>query len=82
MKWCPMNRDEICLLLTDKIKHLKNNENKLNELLPDVRLLHGTEPAARTPVMYQPGIIFLFSGHKLVTLMSAYFAMTPTNTCC
>ena len=60
-----MNRDEICLLLTDKIKHLKNNENKLNELLPDVRLLHGTEPAARTPVMYQPGIIFLFSGHKI-----------------
>ena len=65
MKWCPMNRDEICLLLTDKIKHLKNNENKLSELLPDVRLLHGTEPAARTPVMYQPGIIFLFSGHKI-----------------
>ena len=65
MKWCPMNRDEICLLLTDKIKQLKNNENKLNELLPDVRLLHGTEPAARTPVMYQPGIIFLFSGHKI-----------------
>lgn len=52
MKWCPMNRDEICLLLTDKIKQLKNNENRLNELLPDVRLLHGTEPAARTPVMY------------------------------
>ena len=65
MKWCPMNRDEICLLLTDKIKQLKNNENRLNELLPDVRLLHGTEPAARTPVMYQPGIIFLFSGHKI-----------------
>ena len=65
MKWCSMNRDEICLLLTDKIKQLKNNENKLSELLPDVRLLHGTEPAARTPVMYQPGIIFLFSGHKI-----------------
>ena len=65
MKWCPMNRDEICLLLTDKIKQLKSNENRLNELLPDVRLLHGTEPAARTPVMYQPGIIFLFSGHKI-----------------
>lgn len=65
MKWCPMNRDEICLLLTDKIKQLKSNENRLNELLPDVRLLYGTEPAARTPVMYQPGIIFLFSGHKI-----------------
>ncbi|EJL0875549.1 AraC family transcriptional regulator, partial [Salmonella enterica] len=25
----------------------------------------GVEPRARTPVMYQPGIIFLFSGHKI-----------------
>jgi hypothetical protein len=44
MKWCPMNRDEICLLLTDKIKQLKNNENKFSDLLPDIRLLYGTEP--------------------------------------
>ena len=44
MKWCPMNRDEICLLLTDKINQLKNNENKLNDLLPDIRLLYGSEP--------------------------------------
>lgn len=65
MKWCSMNRDEICLLLTDKVKKLKNNENKLSELLPDVRLLYGVEPGLRTPVMYQPGIIFLFSGHKI-----------------
>lgn len=65
MKWCPMNRDEICLLLTDKIKQLKNNENKLNDLLPDIRLLYGSEPGVRTPVMYQPGIIFLFSGYKI-----------------
>nr|AAO59961.1 UqhC [uncultured bacterium] len=64
-KWCSMNRDKICLLLTDKIKQLKNNENKLSELLPDVRLLYGTEPGLRTPVMYQPGIILLFSGHKI-----------------
>lgn len=65
VKWCSMNRDEICLLLTDKVNKLKNNENKLSELLPDVRLLYGVEPGLRTPVMYQPGIIFLFSGHKI-----------------
>lgn len=52
MKWCSMNRDEICLLLTEKIKQLKNNENKLSELLPDVRLLHGTEPAARLSLIH------------------------------
>lgn len=64
-KWRAMNREETCLLLTDKIKQLKSNEKKLSELLPDVRLLYGTEPGLRTPVMYEPGIIFLFSGHKI-----------------
>lgn len=33
--------------------------------MPGIRLLYGTEPAPRTPVMYDPGIIFLFSGHKI-----------------
>lgn len=60
-----MNREETCLLLTDKIKQLKNNEEKLTALLPDIRLLYGTQPGTRTPVMYQPGIVFLFSGHKI-----------------
>ncbi|MDU1083041.1 MAG: AraC family transcriptional regulator, partial [Leclercia adecarboxylata] len=60
-----MNRDETCLQLTAQINRLKDNENNLGELLPDVRLLYGTQPGTRTPVMYQPGIIFLFSGHKI-----------------
>lgn len=60
-----MNREETCLLLTEKIKQLKNNEEKLTALLPDIRLLYGTQPGTRTPVMYQPGIVFLFSGHKI-----------------
>ncbi|WOZ78108.1 AraC family transcriptional regulator [Kosakonia sacchari] len=60
-----MKREEICLQLTEKIKRLKGNENRLNALLPDIRLLHGTQPGTRTPVMYQPGIVFLFSGHKI-----------------
>ncbi|MGL4726970.1 MAG: AraC family transcriptional regulator [Scandinavium sp.] len=60
-----MNREETCLLLTDKIKQLKNNEENLTALLPDIRLLYGTQPGTRTPVMYQPGIVFLFSGHKI-----------------
>lgn len=60
-----MNREEICLLLTDKIKHLKDIEKNQGEWLPDIRLLYGTEPGPRTPVMYDPGIIFLFSGYKI-----------------
>lgn len=60
-----MSREAICLQLTDKIKILKEKGNLTQSLLPDVGLLYGTEPGARTPVMYDPGIIFLFSGHKI-----------------
>ena len=60
-----MNRQETCQLLTAQINRLKDNENNLNNLLPDIRLLYGTQPGTRTPVMYQPGIVFLFSGHKI-----------------
>ena len=60
-----MNRAEICQLLTEKVNALKDNEENLSLLLPDIRLLYGTQPGTRTPVMYQPGIVFLFSGHKI-----------------
>ena len=60
-----MNREEICLLLTDKIKQLKSNEQNLRALLPDIQLIYGTQPSGRTPVMYRPGIVFLFSGYKI-----------------
>lgn len=60
-----MNRHVVCQQLAEKFKLLKNNENRASEWLPDVRLLYGTQPGARTPVMYQPGIVFLFSGHKI-----------------
>ncbi|HAJ8356460.1 TPA: AraC family transcriptional regulator, partial [Escherichia coli] len=33
-----MKREEICRLLADKVNTLKNKENGLSELLPDVRL--------------------------------------------
>lgn len=59
-----MNRKMICQQLTDKINLLIQNENMAVESLPNVRLLYGTKPNARTPVMYEPGIVFLFSGHK------------------
>lgn len=76
-----MNRDDVCLLLTEKIKQLKNNENKLNKLLPDVRLLYGMELGC-TPVMYELALYFSSLVIKLVTSMSVYFVMMPTNTCC
>ncbi|EAX6859495.1 AraC family transcriptional regulator [Salmonella enterica] len=60
-----MNREAICLQLADKINHLKNNDKIISERLAGIRLLYGVEPGPRTPVMYQPGIIFLFSGHKI-----------------
>lgn len=64
-EWRVMNREVICLQLADKINYLKNNDKIICERLPGIRLLYGVEPGPRTPVMYQPGIIFLFSGHKI-----------------
>ena len=60
-----MNREAICQQLTAQIKRLIDNENRASDLLPDIRLLYGMQPGTRTPVMYQPGIVFLFSGHKI-----------------
>lgn len=59
-----MNRRTICQQLTKKINHLIKNENNAFQVLPNVRLLYGTKPKARTPVMYEPGVVILFSGHK------------------
>lgn len=59
-----MNRQRICQHLANKVNILKSNEEEISALLPEVRLLYGTQPHPRTPVMYQPGIIFLFSGNK------------------
>lgn len=75
-----MNREEICLQLTQKINRLKDKENNLSELLPDIRLLYGTQPGTRTPVMYQPGIVFLFLVIKLGISTSVCSATTPTST--
>lgn len=60
-----MNREAICALLTEKIKQLKNKEQNLRTLLPDIQLIYGSQPSGRTPVMYRPGIVFLFSGYKI-----------------
>lgn len=60
-----MNREEICSLLTEKTKQLKNKEQNLHAVLPDIQLIYGTQPSGRTPVMYRPGIVFLFSGYKI-----------------
>lgn len=73
VKWCPMNRDEICLLLANKIKQLKSNESRLNELLPDVHLLHDTKLTVRTLVMHQSGIVSLFSEHKISYINGCIF---------
>lgn len=59
-----MHRQAICQQLAEKIKLLKIKGEVPEGLAAEVRLLYGTEPYPRTPVMYQPGIVFLFSGHK------------------
>lgn len=68
-----VNRHEICQLLTEKVNQLKQNHKMPIEGLPDVELLYGTQPYPRTPVMYQPGIVFLFSGQKTGYLNNRVF---------
>lgn len=68
-----MNRQAICQQLAEKIKLLKFKEAIPDGLASEVRLLYGTEPHPRTPVMYQPGVIFLFSGHKTGYLNNRVF---------
>lgn len=46
-----MQHAEICRTLTEKINLLKDKHEMLSSLLPDVRLLYGTQPGPRTPVM-------------------------------
>lgn len=77
-----MNREAICQQLTAQIKRLIDNENRASELLPDIRLLYGTQPGTRTPVMYQPGIVFSSRAIKLAISTSACSATTPMNICC
>ncbi|ELY5851884.1 AraC family transcriptional regulator [Cronobacter malonaticus] len=72
-----MNRDAICRNITEEIKRLKEKEKMLSFLPPEIRLLYGTTPGARTPVIYQPGIIFLFSGHKTGYLNDKVFRYDP-----
>ncbi len=59
-----MKREEICRLLADKVNKLKNKENSLSELLPDVRLLYGETPFAHTSDVRARHHNSLF-GHKI-----------------
>lgn len=77
-----MQHAEICRTLTEKINLLKDKHEMLSSLLPDVRLLYGTQPGPRTPVMYQPGIVFSFRAIKLVISMNGLFATIQTNIYC
>ncbi len=43
-----MQHAEICRTLTEKINLLKDKHEMLSSLLPDVRLLYGTQPGPRT----------------------------------
>lgn len=59
-----MDRQAICQALTEKVNFLKQNGKDEDVRRLNLTLLWGTQPHPRTPVMYQPGIIFLFSGNK------------------
>ncbi len=59
-----ITRDKICQRLSERVISLINNKERVESHLPNVRLLYATQPCKRNPVMYEPGIVFLFSGSK------------------
>lgn len=74
-----MNRDELCNTLTRRINCLKNNGSNIKAHLPGVEFFYGVAPVARTPVMYKPGIIFLFSGRKTGYINERVFHYDANN---
>lgn len=74
-----MRHEALCASLTQKINRLINNENNHSGCLPEVELIYGVTPHLRTPVMYKPGIIFLFSGRKTGYLNERVFHYDANN---
>lgn len=77
-----MNRDSVCRKIADEIRRLKEKEKSLAFLPPEVRLLYGTTPGARTPVIYQPASYFSFPAIKRVISTIKCSATIRANICC
>ncbi|QCT18439.1 AraC family transcriptional regulator [Jejubacter calystegiae] len=69
----------ICQQLTERINRLKQNEKIIEDSVPGLSLMYGTAPHPRAPVVYQPGIIFLFSGHKTGYLNGRVFQYSASD---
>ncbi|TKI04868.1 AraC family transcriptional regulator [Martelella alba] len=67
----------ICTRLSIRAMHLLQQENRI--AIPHVRLLFADKYCARTPVMYQPGIIILFQGRKTGYLGNKTFDYDASN---
>lgn len=59
-----MGSETIYQQLTKRINYLNSKDIDFSRQVPNIRLFYSEQPCPRTPVMYQPGVIFLFSGHK------------------
>src|SRR5471030_1193039 len=64
--------DAICSRLSLRAIELLQRKNRVT--LPNVKLLFADAYRARTPVMYEPGIIILFQGRKTGYLGSKVFS--------
>jgi AraC-like DNA-binding protein len=56
--------ETLCAYLTQKVAKLHECNSLLNPALPQVKLLYATHHTARTPVLYNPGVVILFQGRK------------------
>ncbi|WP_075183074.1 AraC family transcriptional regulator [Pantoea sp. 1.19] len=68
-----MDRDAICRRLAQQTLTIMRGDTSALAAVPDLRLLYASQPSGRTPVMYQPGIVILFQGHKTGYLSNRVF---------
>ncbi|OON41962.1 AraC family transcriptional regulator [Izhakiella australiensis] len=74
-----MNREAICDRLAQQVITLMTTCKHSQASVPDVTLIFADRPCARTPVMYQQGIVILFSGRKTGYLGDTVFHYDPTR---
>ncbi|PIJ49719.1 AraC family transcriptional regulator [Erwinia sp. OLTSP20] len=74
-----MDRSEICHRLAQQVGRLMTPCRQSQAAVPDVTLIYADSPSARTPVMYQQGIVILFRGRKTGYLGDTVFHYNATR---
>ncbi|WP_323372743.1 AraC family transcriptional regulator [Winslowiella arboricola] len=74
-----MDHHAICSRLAQQVVTLMTGDKAALASVPDINLIYANRPMGRTPVMYKPGIVILFQGHKTGYLGTRVFDYDATR---